>query len=324
MSLETLSVLDRRRLKRHLSMWRILAVLAALIAAGSFAFAQVGEAGFGEKDQIARVSIVGLITEDRAQLRMFRKIADDSHVKALLLYVNSPGGTTTGGEALFEALRAVAKKKPVVAQFGTVAASAAYIAGLATDHIVARGNSITGSVGVLFQWAEVSELLGKLGVKFNEIKSGTVKAEPSLFKPITPEGRKIVEDMIADSKKWFLSLVSKRRKINTKDVPDLEQGRIFSGREALHYKLVDEIGGEDAAIKWLETKAEQKVEAGLEVKDWKPARESQWGWMRLSMSALRLVLGGNSSGLAGLVQRAGNSSMIPLDGLVSVWHPAEN
>ena len=102
---------------------------------------------FGDK-QIARVAIEGTITEDRDQLKLLKRIADDNNVAGVLVFVNSPGGTTTGGEALFEALRELAKKKPVVAQFGTVAASAGYIVGLGTDHIVARGNTITGSVGV--------------------------------------------------------------------------------------------------------------------------------------------------------------------------------
>ena len=324
MSLETESVLDRRRLKRQLSTWRVLAVLAVLIAIALYGISKTGDGGFAKENQIARVSITGIITEDRAQLKMLRKIAKDDKVKALLLFVNSPGGTTTGGEALFEALRTVAKNKPVVAQFGTVAASAAYIAGLGTDHIVARGNSITGSVGVIFQWAEVSELLGKIGVKFNEIKSGTMKAEPSPFKPITPEGRKIVEEMIAESQKWFLGMVAERRKVSTAAIPGLVEGRIFSGREALRHKLVDEIGGEDAAIKWLETKAKPKVEAGLKVKDWRPKRESDWGWLDLSSRALSLIIGGDAGTVTRIVHRAQNSGLMRLDGLVSVWHPGEN
>ena len=109
-----------------------------------------------ERRQIARVTIEGLITEDRDLLRLLKQIGESKQVAGVILFVNSPGGTTAGGEALFEALRELAKTKPVVAQFGTVATSAAYIAGLATDHIVARGNTITGSVGVIFQWAEFS------------------------------------------------------------------------------------------------------------------------------------------------------------------------
>ena len=140
-----------------------------------------------------------MITEDRDQLKLLKKLGENKQVAGVILFINSPGGTTTGGEALFEAIRELAKAKPVVAQFGTVATSAAYIAGLATDHIVARGNTITGSVGVIFQWAEVSQLLDKLGVKMNEIKSGPLKANPSPFQPLDEAGKAVAEQMVAES-----------------------------------------------------------------------------------------------------------------------------
>jgi protease-4 len=169
--LETETVLDRRRLRRSVTFWRAAGLAAVLIAIGALTLSGDKLATLAGEKQIARVTIEGTITEDRDQLKMLKDIADDSSVSGVLLYVNSPGGTTTGGEALYESLRALAAKKPVVAQFGTVAASAAYIAGLATDHIVARGNSITGSVGVIVQWPEFVQLLDKVGVKVNEVKS---------------------------------------------------------------------------------------------------------------------------------------------------------
>ena len=121
MTLETETVLDRRRLKRHLSLWRVLAVLAGALALGSLAM--VGGGGLTDTRQIARVAIEGMILEDREQLRMLKRIAEAKHVEGVVLFVNSPGGTTTGGEALFEALRRISEKKPVVAHFGTVATS---------------------------------------------------------------------------------------------------------------------------------------------------------------------------------------------------------
>ena len=140
----------------------------------------------------------GIITEDRDKLKLLKQLAESKQVAAVILFINSPGGTTTGGEAIFEAIRELAKAKPVVAQMGTVATSAAYIAGLATDHMVARGNTITGSVGVIFQWAEVSQLLDKLGVKMNEIKSGPLKANPSPFQPVDEAGKALAEQMVAE------------------------------------------------------------------------------------------------------------------------------
>ncbi len=198
-----------------------------LVAFGLLVFASSEGAGLAEGRQIARVSLEGIITENRDQLRLLKRVADNKQVVAVILYINSPGGTTTGGEALFEAIREVAKVKPVVAQLGTVATSAAYIAGLATDHMVAHGNTITGSVGVIFQWAEVSQLLDKLGVKMNEIKSGPLKANPSPFQPVDEAGKAAAEQMVAESQRWFVGLVATRRGIDTASVAGLEQGRVY-------------------------------------------------------------------------------------------------
>ena len=181
MTLETETVLDRRRCAAASRSGAALPSPVGLRSAALLFADRTQPASFAPQ-QIARIAIEGTITDDRDQLAMLKKIKDAKHVDGVLVFVNSPGGTTTGGESLYGALREVAEKKPVVAQFGTVAASAGYIVGLGTDHIVARGNTITGSVGVLAQWPEVSELLSKLGVKFNEVKSGELKAAPNPFR----------------------------------------------------------------------------------------------------------------------------------------------
>src|SRR5204863_9377558 len=122
MTFETETVLDRRRLRRRVSLWRALAVIAALLAFGLIVFASAeGMGGLGERRQIARVSVEGFISENRDQLKLLKRIADNKQVVAVILFINSPGGTTTGGEALFEAIRELAKAKPVVGQRGTVA-----------------------------------------------------------------------------------------------------------------------------------------------------------------------------------------------------------
>lgn len=323
MTLETETVLDRRRLKRSVSWWRAAAVAAVLVAVGAFALAGEGDSlGVSTSQQVARVTIEGLITEDREQLKMLKRIAGSDKVKGVIVFVNSPGGTTSGGEALFEALRSIAEKKPVVAQFGTVAASAAYIAGLATDHIVARGNTITGSVGVIMQWPEVSELLAKVGVKMNEIKSGPLKATPSPFQPLDDQTRAITQEMIMESQRWFLGLVSSRRKVETSIIPGLEQGRVFSGREAAMLKLVDELGGEPEAVRWLEEK--RGVPAKLKIVDWKPRRGGTWGLgAGAEDSVAGFVVEVARASVRGLIADTQLASF-SLDGLVSVWQPAKN
>ena len=310
MTFETETVLDRRRLRRRLSLWRALGIFAVLIAFGVIAFASAERMGLTERRQIARVSIEGFISENREQLRLLKRLAENKQVAAVIVFVNSPGGTTTGGEALFEAIRDLAKVKPVVGQFGTVAASAAFITGLATDHIVARGNTVTGSVGVIFQWPDVSQLMDKIGVKMNEIKSGPLKANPSPFQPVDDAGKAAAEQMVAESQRWFVGLVASRRGIDTSSIAGLEQGRVYSGREALAYKLIDQIGGEPEAVKYLEEK--RSIPAGLRVVDFKPKREGRWGLVDMSMAALAQLF--NVDDALGRLR---------LDGLVSLWQGSE-
>lgn len=318
MTAEIDTVLDRRRLRRRLTVWRALAVAA--VVAALFVLVTGGEdwSNLGSK-QIARVSISGTITEDRDQLELFKKIAESDKAAALLVYVNSPGGTTTGGEALFVALRDVAKKKPVVAQFGTVAASAGYIVGLGADHIVTRANTITGSVGVLIQWPEVSQMLDKLGIKFNEIKSGDLKAVPSPFEPLNEEGQKVTKAMIDEGFRWFLGLVEARRGIKPDQIPGLTQGRVFTGREAVELKLADSIGGEDEAVAWL--RKERNVDQSLKVVDWKPQTASSFGLFSSLGSAAASFF--NHTPLGQMLARDPSVSGLGLDGFISVWHPSE-
>lgn len=322
MSLETEAVLDRRRMRRRLAFWRTAGVIAFAVVFGLLVFGGERLGEIGTPRQIARVAIEGTITEDRDQLTLLKKLKELSHVEAVLVFVNSPGGTTTGGESLYEALRDLATKKPVVAQFGTVAASAGYIVGLGTDHIVARGNTITGSVGVLAQWPEISALMEKLGIAFNEVKSGDLKAEPSPFKPASEEAKKVMQETIDDGFRWFVSLVETRRGIRASDVPGLLQGRIYSGRQALDDKLVDEIGGEAEAVKWLETN--RGITKDLKVVNWKPQADDGWG---LSSSLSRFVVGYLGQGparLLGFLAHDDTFGRLGLDGLVSVWQPSEN
>lgn len=323
MSLETEAVLDRRRMRRRLTFWRSAAVLFVGLLLGALMFGSDDLSTLPGTKQIARVSIEGTITDDREQLALLKKVRDANNVEALLVFVNSPGGTTTGGESLYAALRDVAGKKPVVAQFGTVAASAGYIIGLGTDYIVARGNTITGSVGVLAQWPEVSEMLGKLGVRFNEVKSGALKASPNPFEPASEDARRVMQETIDDGFQWFLSLVEARRGITARQVAGLTDGRIYSGRQAVALRLVDEIGGEAEAVRWLENN--RNVTKNLKVVDWKPASQTAWGSVTgQAAQATGAVLAAALGNLLAVATANQNLGGLSLDGLVSVWQPSEN
>ena len=308
-------IIDRRRLRRKLTFWRVaaLAVIGlAIAAAASFAMRD----GLGVGDQIARVKIEGTITESEDLLKRLERIGKADHVKGVILSINSPGGTTAGGEAIYEAVRELAQKKPVVAQVGTLAASAGYMIASAADHIVARQSSIVGSIGVLVQFPDVTGLMEMVGVKLEGVKSSPLKAEPSPFTPTTEEERAMLRALVMDSYDWFVGLVEERRPLSRAEVLAVADGSIFTGRQALQRKLVDSLGGEEKAVAWL---AARGVDEKLEVIEWKPERRGGLLSPLSAASALGALTGIDRLG-ADLARKAGADRMF-LDGLLSLWHP---
>ncbi len=318
MSLEIDAVLDRRKLRSKLTFWRLgalillaIAIIAALAAAG--AFSGVGQ----NRAHIARVPITGMITEDRALIKMIDGIATNDAVKGVVLSIDSPGGTTVGGEAIFEAVRRLAEKKPVAASVGTLAASAGYMIASASDHVVARRSSIVGSIGVIFQYPQASELLDKIGIKIKEIKSSPLKAEPSPFHVPPPGAEQVIEELIDDSYNWFVDLVTDRRPLTRAQVLVLADGRVFSGDRGLKEKLVDALGGEEVAKAWLVK--EKGLDENLKIIDWKPQRPQSG--LLFGSAGLKYLSGDkidlndlDLNTLPGIIPRR-----IFLDGLLSIW-----
>jgi protease-4 len=311
-------LIDRRRLRRKLTFWRVIALLVAAVAIIGTAGALFGkEFGGRSVDHIAKVKIEGTILEDEALLKLLDDLRKSSSVKGVILSIDSPGGTTVGGEAIFDAVRSLAAAKPVVAQVGTLAASAGYMIASATDHIVARKSSIVGSIGVLAQFPNFTGLMDKLGITLDEVKSSPLKAEPSPFNPTTEEERAMLRSMILDSYDWFVGIVADRRPLTRPEVLALADGSVFTGRQALANKLVDGLGGEKEAVAWLSSKG---VTGSLEVIEWKPKKEDA-GWL-FSQSAAQAV--SQAIGLPGAgadILRESGADRLFLDGLVSVWHP---
>lgn len=319
MTLDPDILIDRRRLKRRLSFWRVLAIIAAG-AAILFALARDDEtaASFGFRPHIARVTVDGFIGTDRKRSELLKKLGENKNVAAVIVAIDSPGGTTSGGEAIYQDLRRLAEKKPVAAVFGTAATSAAYLAGIATDHIVSRGNTITGSVGVIFQWAEISNLLDKLGVRVQEIRSGPLKANPSLFQPADEEAMRVSEALVEEAEAWFVGLVAERRKAAASELEQIRTGRVYTGRQALSAGLVDAIGDEQTAITWFET--ERGVKKNLKIVDWKPESSSSAGFWR-SIAAKIGKAAGFSTLESTILSEVNPLRERPLDGLLSIWHP---
>ena len=320
MALRADEIIDRRRLRRKLTFWRVATLIVAALAIAALGYWAFGDSvGGAGADHIAQVRIEGTIVEDEDLLDRLDRIADAEAVKGVILTINSPGGTTAGGEAIFEAVRRIAEKKPVTAQVGTLAASAGYMIASATDHIVARKSSIVGSIGVLVQYPDLTGLMEKIGVGLESIKSSPLKAEPSPFNPTTEPERAMIRAMIMDSYDWFVGLVTDRRPLSREQVLALADGSVFTGRQALQLKLVDALGGEEVALEWLK---ERGVDADLKVIEWKPKGNGNFLLARSLTRAIADAVGLPAAG-PDLLRELGGDRIF-LDGLLSLWQPASS
>lgn len=310
MTLETDLLLDRRRLKRRLLLWRVVALLA-VVGALLLAVDRDGELKLA-RDHVARLTLSGTITEDRKMVEALAALAKDPTAKALLVVIDSPGGTVSGGESLHHAIARVGREMPVVAVMGATAASAGYMVALPAERIFAREATLTGSIGVKLMLPEFSGLLEKLGVGDNSLASGPLKDEPSLSRPMSPAGRAAMQGIIDDMHAQFTAMVAAGRKMDPARVAELADGRAYTGRQALKLGLIDAIGGEREAREWLaETK---NVPATL------PARDvGKRGWAERALgddraeSLLPALFGALMKSL--LSQR--------LDGGWAIWQPEQ-
>jgi protease-4 len=252
MSLDADLLIDRRRLKRRVSLWRGLAVLAAaglLFALLSTRDDPTGMLPGGR--HVARLPVSGFIAEDRKLEEALDRVGRDDRVRAVLVAIDSPGGSVAGGEALHAALARLAERKPVVAVMGGTAASAGYMVALPAARVFAREATVTGSIGVILQTFDTSELLARLGVRGEALTSGAFKDQPSPFRPLTEEGRAQLQRVVRDLHGQFVAKVAAGRNLPEERVRELADGRVFTGREAVELGLVDALGGEAEARAWL-------------------------------------------------------------------------
>jgi protease-4 len=262
-SLEADFLLDRRRLKRRLVLWRVVAVVAVLAALATVvAVALPGAFPVGR--HVVRVRVSGVITADRRLIEAVSALAKDKDVAAVVLAVDSPGGSVAGGESLHDALVRVAVVKPLVTVMGGTAASAGYMISVPSARIFANQATLTGSIGVILETGNAAGLLDKLGLSAEAIISGPLKDQPSFTHGLSPGGRQYLQALVSDLFGQFVTMVAEGRHMDEASVRELADGRAFTGRQALHLGLVDEIGGEPEARDWLER--EKHIPADLPIR----------------------------------------------------------
>ena len=322
MSLDADAIVDRRKMRRKVTFWRVIAVLCvvAVIAAVAFSVAPRGEAMLEGRGSIARIKITGLIRGNQDRVDALERLAKSGAV-AVIVHIDTPGGTTAGSEQLFDALRRLNAQKPVVAVVDGLAASGGYIAAMAAEHIVALDTSLVGSIGVLFQYPNFADALKTLGIKVEEIKSSPLKAAPNGFEPTSPEARAAINAIVMDSYAWSKALVKERRKLNDTELARVADGRVFTGRQGLETKLVDALGNEKVALAWLQR--EKNIPATTPVRDY--SLQPRFGDLNfLHVTALALEAAGlgdfarriEAWGAVRAVER------LNLDGLLALWHPS--
>jgi protease-4 len=311
------ALVERRRLRRSRSAWRVLSIvlLVGLVLGAVAYFTDLTENLDGRGDHIARVELSGFIDFDDPFMELLEGLEKDEEVQAVILQVNSPGGVSVAGETIFEGLRELAEAKPMVAVIEGVGTSAAYLAASASEHIVARNGSIVGSIGVIAQFPDVSELLDTVGVEMYEVRSGELKAQPSVFSPPSEEALAELQSLIEDNFNWFVDQIADRRGLDEAVIRGFE-GTVFTGARGIDVGLVDAIGGEDEALAYLEQTHE--IDPGTNVLQRTPSRPIQLG----AQTALaRLALGDDTQLTldAQGIQQSIREAML-LDGLLSLWH----
>ena len=264
-------IIDRYKLKNSVNKWKFIALILLLIALFTIFYHKDDGVSRIKSDYIASIDITGMLMQNKETIKSLNKIANDSNIKAVLVNINSSGGTGVGGESLYREFRKIAEKKPIVASIGEIGASAAYMAAIGTDRIYAYDISLVGSIGVIIMNIEVSELAKKHGINLELIKSSPLKGIPNYFEKLNGQQKEYIQSFVNESNKFFIELVKKRSSLSEADLKKVSDGRIFTGSKANKLKLIDQIGDGADAVKWLQSKENLK---NLEVKNYnlvKPA-----------------------------------------------------
>ena len=204
---------------------------------------------FSLNDKIGVVTVNGVISDSREITEQLEDFGKDHSIVAVVLRVDSPGGGVAASQEIYDAVIELKKQKKVVASMGSIAASGGLLIACASDKIVANPGTITGSISAIMQFANVEELLKKIGLKASTVKSGKYKDIGSPLREMTPEEKKIIQDLVDDIYNQFVDVIVLNRKIPREQVINIADGRVFSGRRAKEYGLVDSLGNMGSAAK---------------------------------------------------------------------------
>lgn len=235
-----------KKLKQNLFKWRLLAFVAVfliIISSSSNVFDN-------NKNIIARVNINTPIINGYFSYDSIKEL-ENSNIKAIILNIDSQGGDVVESEKLYLLFRKLSKQKPLVSVINSMGASGAYIISMASDYIVAYNTSSIGSIGVILQTYEVTDLAKKMGISLTTYKNSSLKSAPNPLEKINPDVDMVISQQINDIYDYFLNIFIERRKIKVTEAQEIANGQIYTGRQALEYGLVDKIGTEEDALNFL-------------------------------------------------------------------------
>jgi protease-4 len=208
-----------------------------------------GRSSFSRHEKVGIVLIEGVISDSSGIVDQIDEFSSDDGVRAVVLRIDSPGGGVAASQEIYQAVHQLRKKKTVVTSMGSVAASGGYLIATASERIVANPGTITGSISAVMHFADIQELMKKVGVRSSVVKSGKFKDIGSPVRDMTAEERQLIQGIVDDIYDQFVRTISENRKIPLDNIIKIADGRIFSGRQALQLKLLDELGGLQDAVR---------------------------------------------------------------------------
>lgn len=255
----------------------LLSILIFFVVVFFFAYITGGQAEvlslFGG-EAVAVLQVEGTIDDSSGPIGSLKRFAVMKGIKAVVIRIESPGGAVAPTQEIYEEIEKLKKKKPVIASLGGLAASGGYYIASACDQVVANPGTMTGSIGVIMELANVEELMRKIGLKESSIKSGPHKDIGSPFKPLSAEQKAILQSLVDNVHGQFVRAVARGRKMPEEKVRELADGRVFSGEQAKELGLVDLLGSIEAAVDLAAKKA--GIEGPPQVIYWRGTEKSWW------------------------------------------------